>query len=150
MNWLACIAVVMSLVVHFGIANLASAQGVLSAEERQLAVSSYNIGTDIGAMYLVEHTPRLRITLLLEECGSSELVAALREALPLPASFNFFYEKYENGTLPDEIVVVAAQITNAYVLGYQIGVRTEFQRMLEDQKQVQCSLAGAVAGQMLQ
>lgn len=135
------------LVGAFVLAGSAFAQGVLSKKEQELTVKSYNIGTDIGAMYLAENTPRLRVTLLLQECGSKGLADALGQQLP--ASFNYFYTKYERGTLPDDIIVVAAQITNAYVLGYEVGVRTEFRRMSEDEKKKQCLLVAAAAGQML-
>jgi len=73
-----------------------STSGHLSAQqvsptqlEIQKADDAYRVGTDIGAMYIAENTPRLRITLLLQECGARDLASAL--AIQLPNSIEYFF-----------------------------------------------------------
>jgi len=96
----------------------------------------YEVGTDIGANYLSEHIARLRITLLLRDCGENDLSDQVAKGLP--KSIVYALTKMAGApasqdvkmTVPQKMTV--AQIARAYLLGYEIGVRTEFQRQTDN------------------
>jgi hypothetical protein len=126
--------------VHLITASQASAQ---NADE------IYEHGTDIGMLYLSEHIGRLRVTLVLQECGFGELASSVGAQLPL--TVQFFMEKTNASNWDPAASSSAAQVTRGYVLGYETGVRTEFRREQSDERRhMACSIAVAAAGQMMQ
>jgi hypothetical protein len=100
---------------------------------------AYRAGTDIGALYLSEHMARLKITLLLRECGEEAMSHAVGDDLPNTA--DYARQKLSASELTPEEIDAASQITRAYVLGYEVGVRVEFRRE-KDQAQVERLCAG--------
>ena len=87
---------------------------------------AYRAGTDIGALYLSEHMARLKVTLLLRECGEDALSHTVGDELPNTA--DYAREKLSASELWPEDIDAASQIARAYVLGYEVGVRVEFRR----------------------
>jgi hypothetical protein len=87
---------------------------------------AYRAGTDIGALYLSEHMARLKVTLLLRECGEDALSHTVGDVLPNTA--DYAREKLSASELSPEDIDAASQIARAYVLGYEVGVRVEFRR----------------------
>lgn len=61
----------------------------------------YRVGTDIGAAYLYEHTPRLRVTLLLQNCGETELVEKIAKGLP--NSVNYTLEQLSQSAASNDV-----------------------------------------------
>ena len=58
----------------------------------QSAEDIYERGTDIGMLYLSEHSGRLRVTLLLQECGFGELASTVGTLLS--NTLQFFVENH--------------------------------------------------------
>jgi hypothetical protein len=118
--------------------------GLAIAQDAEL---SYRIGVGMGERYLSLFSDTLRVTLLLQECQFNDLAAEL--AKQFPNSVKYFHANI--GQMLSEIDrPYGAQVTRAYVLGYEIGVRTEFQREQSDEiKKRTCSLAAAAAGQLM-
>jgi hypothetical protein len=109
----------------------------------------YEHGTEIGMLYLAEHSGRLRVTLVLQECGFGELASSVGAKLPLPVQF--FMEKTNASNWDPAASSSAAQVTRGYVLGYETGVRSEFRREQSDERRhMTCSIAAAAAGQIMQ
>jgi hypothetical protein len=126
-----------------------TAAGNISDSQARLATRGYEIGTDIGAMYLSEHGEKLRTILLLQECGASKRILASLGAVA--ASFDYFYAHYEKDeAIPEDMVILLAQVTNSYALGYQVGVRAEFRNLSDQQKKEICEINTAHSGMLIQ
>jgi hypothetical protein len=95
-----------------------------SQEQMQASDDAYRVGTDIGMLYLSQHSARLRITLLLQECNAQDIASLV--AAGLPNSVDFYFQNAP--PLSSASATFAAQIARGYVLGYEAGVRTEFSR----------------------
>lgn len=102
----------------------------------------YAMGTDIGAKYLSEHGVDLLLSLKLQECGDE--AASSKAGRNLPNTVR--YALSEQGKAEkdaDNVALLVAQITRAYVLGYEIGVRTEHHRLSADAKAKECAMVQA-------
>lgn len=108
----------------------------------------YEIGTNVGVEYLSEYSGRLRINLILMECNFTELASEIGRGLP--NTVEFFMNRRGGLTWPMEAMSLASQVMRAYVLGYETGVRTEFEREISlEYKRLTCSAAAAAAGQLI-
>ena len=100
----------------------------------QEADAIYARGTDIGAEYINEHAPRLWLSLRLQECGERETSNEVGRGLPNTVQ----YAVAKQGLPNDADAIFVAQVTRAYVLGYEIGVRLEFRRLSDAEKNKAC------------
>ena len=117
-----------------------------SLKEMQQSNDAYRVGTDIGMLYLSQHSARLRITLLLQECNVQDIASLV--AAGLPNSVDFYFQNAP--PLPSSSATFAAQIARGYVLGYEAGVRTEFSRYVSTEaRQSACYAAATAAGTLL-
>lgn len=109
---------------------------------------AYRAGTDIGALYLSQHIVRMKAMLLLRECGEHELSDAV--AAGLPNAIDYAQGKLSESTLAAVDIEAAAQIAKAYLVGYEVGIRTEYRgerdKALAAQK---CAAVKALAQQTL-
>lgn len=103
------------------------------------AEAGYRAGTDSGMRYLAAFGTPLRLTLLLQECGQDAL--ASRVANSLPNSVRWFLDSSGSQHLSAPAREVAAQVTRAYILGYEAGVRLEFRSSASQNQQELCRQA---------
>lgn len=97
-------------------------------------------------LYLSQHSERLRITLLLQECNVQHIASLV--AAGLPNSVDFYFQNAP--PLSSSSATFAAQIARGYVLGYEAGVRTEFSRYVSaEAQQSACYAAATAAGKLL-
>ena len=123
---------------------LASSHGAAAQSADQI----YDVGTNVGAEYLSKYMGRLRITLLLTECKFGEL--ANEVVKELPNSVVYFLTTQSRLNWSEAVKRAAAQVTRGYVLGYEVGVRTEFRREPSaDRKRLICSAATAAAAEFI-
>ena len=84
-----------TVMIRCGLAVYLLAQPVVaqtdkpSLQEMRLSDDAYRVGTDIGMLYLSQHSARLRITLLLQECNVQD-IASLVAAGPADVLHNLF------------------------------------------------------------
>lgn len=114
----------------------------LSSAQRALATTAYEIGTDIGGEYLTEYGAKLHTFVILRECDERELYERLGN---IPPSFNYFMDHRKSQIFVGEDKLIAAQVTNGFLLGYQFAVRLEFQRADKKRKASYCDEAKLLA-----
>jgi len=120
----------------------------LNVAHAQRAEDIYRVGTDVGAAYLAQHMGMLRVTLLLQECRFNELANGVGHRLP--DTQEHFLSVHGQKSWSESAISDAAQVSRAYVLGYEVGVRTEFHREMSPERvRSTCALAAAAAGQFL-
>ncbi|MBA4130056.1 MAG: hypothetical protein C0519_01380 [Hyphomicrobium sp.] len=98
----------------------------------------YALGTDIGAKYLSEHSKDLWLSLKLQECGKESASAKVGRNLPNSVRYALS-EQGKTEKEADNVALLVAQITRSYLLGYEVGVRTQHRRLNDDGKAKECA-----------
>lgn len=114
----------------------------LSSAQRALATTAYEVGTDIGAEYLSSYGAKLHTFVVLRECDERELYAQLGS---IPASFDYFMGHRKSEVFTGDDKLIAAQVTNGFLLGFQFAVRMEFKRADKDRQAAYCDNAKFLA-----
>lgn len=114
----------------------------LSSAQRALATTAYEVGTDIGAEYLTSFGAKLHTFVVLRECDERDLYAKLGS---IPASFDYFMAHRKSEVFTGDDKLIAAQVTNGFLLGFQFAVRMEFKRADKDRQAAYCEDAKFLA-----
>src|SRR5690349_6307607 len=125
----------MRLVTILICAFLAFASATQSAPPA--ADTLYDAATDSAMHYLDEHGPDFRTTLILQECGLTDLAA--RTAKRLPDSVAWFKASNEAAGVPTDQLGLTAQIARGYLLGFEAGTRLEFERAPDAWRLANCN-----------
>jgi hypothetical protein len=103
------------------------------------------MGTDIGALYLTQHSEILRLTLILQECSLHEQAAISGRILPNSVAYSL--DQLRTSSLEVSEALTVAQVARAYLLGFEVGVRLSFQREPAARKSGICTEATQALGQ---
>lgn len=118
----------------------------LSSAQKALASAAYEVGTDIGGDYLHAYGPKLRTFVLLRECGEKDLYDRLGS---IPASFDVFMKDRRSEVFSGDDKLIAAQVTNGFLLGFQFALRLEYQTSTKQQQMAFCREAKVLANGFL-
>lgn len=127
-------------------AGSAYAQGSINEAQSRLWERVFRLSADLGAEYLSQYGALIRTKIILDECNLKNVSSLLPDA---PKAADYFFEKYKGTDLSDDSRIAASAAMTSLLYGYQMGVASEFSNLEEQQKDMQCVIAGEAGAALL-